>query len=335
MKKSMTLLLALLMTFALALSAAAEPQKVLELDFSDSSCVKNDDKSSISKGTLEVADGVMKMSGWTPGTTTAANYVKSAGILPEANANMGSLTLEFEFTPLDVSWICSGIVIGDKNNGSEQDAVIVGFNGNDFKLDTRGQIQLNMGGILTTLGEFNTGELIPDMTYVVWIYKDNTAGTVDLYFYEKGGKVPEKPTLSVQSDTIKTVTGNISFTAYAGRYTVDNLAVYDGEAPRPTAPPTTKPPAKTTTAQTEATTNAPAGTTAPTGAASSNGAAGANGTATPTGTTATDNAPQNGGNTTLIVILCVAGVVVIGAAVAIILIYRSSRKKAGENIQDK
>ena len=329
MKKSMTLLLALLMTFALAFSAAAEPQKVLELDFSDSSCVRNDDKSSISKGTLEVADGVLKMSGWTPGTTTAANYVKSAGILPAANANIGSLTLEFEFTPQDVSWICAGIVIGDKDNGSEQDAVVIAFYGNDFKLETRGQIVLNMGGIVTPLGEFNTGELIPDMTYAVWVYKDNNAGTVDLYFYEKGGKVPEKPTLSVQSDTIKTITGNISFTSYAGRYTVDNLAVYDGETPRPTAPPTTKPPAKTTTAQPEATTNAPAGTTAPTGAA------GANGTATPTGTAATDGVPQDGGNTTLIVILCVAGVVVIGAAVAIILIYRSSRKKAGENIQDQ
>lgn len=271
---------------------------------------------------------MLKLSGWTPGTTTAANYVKTAGILPAANAKMGSLTLEFEFTPQDVSWLCAGIVIGDQNNGTEQDAVILALFGNDFKLETRGQIETNMGGIVTPLGDFNTGELIPDMTYVVWLYKDNKAGTVDVYFYEKGGKVPEKPTLSVQSDTIKTISGNIAFTAYAGRYTVDNLAVYDGEAPRPTAPPTKKPADKTTAAQTDSSTQAPAGTKAPAGTTTPAG------TVTPTGAAA-DGASQSGGNTTLVVILCVAGVVVIGAAVAILLVYRSSRKKALENQKDQ
>ena len=328
MKKCLTIALTLMMLFALVFSASAEAQKVLELDFSDPSCVKNDDKSSISKGTVEVADGVMKMSGWTPGTTTAANYVKTAGILPAANAKMGSMTLQFEYTPQDVSWICTGIVIGDQNNGSEQDAVVISLFGNDFKLETRGQIETNMGGIVTPLGEFNTGELIPDMTYVVWIYKDNTAGTVDMYFYEKGGKVPDKPTLSVQSDTIKTITGNISFTAYAGRYTVDNLVVYDGEAPRPTAPPTKKPTEKTTTSQTDSSTKAPAGTT------DSAGAVTPTGESTTTGEAVTDPDTQDGGHTTLIVILCIAGVVIIGAAAAIFLVYRSSMKKAQENTEE-
>lgn len=312
MRKWMTIPLIVLMMLVMVFSTSAEAQKVLDLDFSDSSCVVNDEKAGLSKGTLTIEDGVLKLSGWTPGTTTAANYIKTAGILPENVGPLGTLTIEYEFTPQDVSWLCSGLVIGDQANGTEQDAVIVGFNGNDFKLETRGQITLNMGGILTTLGEFDTGFLIPDMTYIVRVYKDNTAGTVELYFYEKDGRVPDEPTLLVQSDIVKTITGNISFTAYAGRYTVDNVKVWNGEVARPTNPPTTTRTTTTTTKATEetdATSNASSVTT-------SNG-----------DTDDSDVPDVNNTNGTLIVILCVAGVVVVGAAAAILFFYFSSKKK--------
>ena len=185
-----------------------------------------------------------------------------------------------------------------------------------------------MGGVVTDLGEFNTGELIADATYVIWLYKDNSTGTVDFYFYDKDSKVPAEPVLTVQADDMKGIIGNVAFTSYAGRYTVDNLVVYDGEAPRPTAPPTKKPTEKTTTSQTDSSTKAPSGTTDSTEAVTPTGES------TTTGETVTDPDTQDGNRTTLIVILCIAGAVIIGAAVAIILVYRSSMKKAQENTEE-
>ena len=325
MKKLFPLLIALLLLLSMSFSVSAEAKPVFELDFSDSTCIKNDDKAPLSKGSLEVVDGKAKLSGWTKGTTTAANYIKTAGILPDELVPMGTLTLEYEFIPQDVSWLCAAVVIGDQNNGTEQDAVIVGFNGNDFKLDVRGQIELNMGGIKTTLGEFNTGNLVPDMPYIVRVYKDNATGKMDLYFYEKEGKVPTEPTLSVQSDTIKTISGNISFTGYAGRYFVDNVKVWKDKAPMPTNPPT-KAPTTTTSAATAVPSEGDA-TKAPT---SGSVTADTPDTNTTNAINQDNEQVTDSSQTVLIVVLCVAGVVVIGAIVAIVLMYFSFKKKLDE-----
>lgn len=128
MKRWGSVLLAVCLTVLLLIPASAEATQVLELDFSDPSCVQRDEIAMKNyKGEMKIEDGVLKLSGWTAGMTTAANYIKTAGILPEAYSQMGTLTLELELTPQDISWICIGIVIGDKANGTEQDAVVVGI----------------------------------------------------------------------------------------------------------------------------------------------------------------------------------------------------------------
>ena len=327
MKKCLTIALALMMLFALVFSASAEAQKVLELDFSEASSDMADSQAQ-SQGEAKVADGRLAISGWRPGSTTSAGYVKTKGVLPAPNHQMGTMTLQFEFVPQDVSWTIAKVLIGAKDNGTEQDALVLEIYGNDFAMEKRGMFKLNMGGVVTDLGEFNTGELIADATYVIWLYKDNSTGTVDFYFYDKDSKVPAEPVLTVQADDMKGIIGNVAFTSYAGRYTVDNLVVYDGEAPRPTAPPTKTPTEKTPTSQTDSSTKAPSGTTDSTEAVTPTGES------TTTGETVTDPDTQDGNRTTLIVILCIAGAVIIGAAVAIILVYRSSMKKAQENTEE-
>ena len=320
MKRWGSVLLAVCLTVLLLIPASAEATQVLELDFSDPSCVQRDEIAMKNyKGEMKIEDDVLKLSGWTAGTTTAANYIKTAGILPEAYSQMGTLTLELELTPQDISWICIGIVIGDKANGTEQDAVVVGVTGNDFTLEKRGQIQLNMGGVVTELGTFNTGELMADMTYIMRIYKDNEAGTVEMYFYEKDGKVPSKPTLTVQSDIIKTIQGNISFTAYAGRYSIDNVRVWDGETPRPTNPPTTT--------RVITTTEAPTVTTSSKGNTTGEKSSATGKTTSTASDTATDAEEEDSRSAVWIVLLCIAGAAVIGAAVTVTLLYRSSQKK--------
>ena len=254
-------------------------------------------------------------------------YILSGGALTRENSpagiaagdKMSSDSIQLELTPQDISWICIGIVIGDKANGTEQDAVVVGVTGNDFTLEKRGQIQLNMGGVVTELGTFNTGELMADMTYIMRIYKDNEAGTVEMYFYEKDGKVPSKPTLTVQSDIIKTIQGNISFTAYAGRYSIDNVRVWDGETPRPTNPPTTT---RVTT-----TTEAPTVTTSSKGNTTGEKSSATGKTTSTASDTAADAEEEDSRSAVWIVLLCIAGAAVIGAAVTVTLLYRSSQKK--------
>ena len=293
------------------ISAAAEAKEVLKLDFSDAAQVTIDEANS--QGTGEIADGILTISGWKPGSTSSAAYVKTNGVLKAPDDKLGTLTLEFEFIPRDISWTIAKVVIGDQGNGTEQDALVLEIYGNDFALEKRGMFKLNLGGVVTDLGEFNTGELMADATYAVRVYKDNGKGTAELYFYEKDGKVPAEPTLTVQSDDIKGIAGNISFTGYAGKYAIDNLAVYDGEAPKPTAPTTTtaEKPADTTAAS-------PAGTTQQAGTTK--------GTATAGYATSTEAGERDGGNTALIVVLCVAAAVIVAAAVVVVILYRKGNK---------
>lgn len=321
MKKWLIFSMAVLAAMTMAVSVAAEANEVLRLDFSDGSQVKADDKS-MPQGEVEIDNGLLVMSGWRPGGKTSAGYVKTEGILPAPDNRMGTLTLEFEFIPRDISWTVAKAIIGDQGNGTEQDALILEILGNDLALEKRGALRLNMGGVVTDLGEFNTGELMADATYAVRVYKDNSTGTAELYFYDKDGKVPAEPVLTVQSDVIKSIVGNISFTSYAGRYDIDNVVVYDGESPRPTAPTTTT---KATTEVTATTKADDSATIAPVNTPSGSLTTASNGG---------DSASLDGGNTALIVVLCVAGVIVIAAAVAITLVYRSSiTKKDGTDDQ--
>lgn len=315
MKKWLTVFMVALTLMVMTFSVAAEANEVLRLDFSEASQVTMDDKAA-NQGEMEIANDVLVMSGWKADSTSAA-YVKTKGILPASNSRMGTLTLEFEFIPRDISWTIAKVIVGDQGNGSEQDALVLEIYGNDFSLEKRGMLKLNIGGVVTDLGEFNTGELLADATYAVRLYKDNSTGTAELYFYDKDGKIPADPTLTVQSDVIKSIVGNIAFTSYAGRYDVDNVVVYDGETSRPTTPATTT--TADTTAKTEDTTTTTddSTTTAPVNAS----------TGSPTTAVDDGNNGSDGNNTALIVVLCVAGAAVVAAAVVILLLHRSSAKK--------